>query len=110
VLAIVPATNAAEDAPTGAWRTTNKCFLATFLLTPDGLARTVYLTGERDNSAVWTWDGGTLRIVSRTFDLDSFAGRLANDRVEAEYIWHDMDKNELHTQQCVFERFTDLGI
>jgi hypothetical protein len=103
-------THAAEGAPTGAWRTTNACFLAMFLLTPDGAARTIYMTGEADNSALWTWDGTTLRIVSRTFDLDKFTGRLANDRVEADYIWHDNDKNELHTQSCTFERFTDLGI
>lgn len=110
MLAAPPAPRAAEGAPTGAWRTVNECFLAMFLLTPDGMARTIYLTGEADNSALWTWDGTTLRIVSRTFDLDMFTGRLANDRVEADYVWHDNDKNELHTQSCTFERFTDLGI
>ena len=109
-LANTPVTSAAEGAPTGAWRTTNECFLSMFLLTPDGAARTIYMTGEADNSALWTWDGTTLRIVSRTFDLDKFTGRFANDRVEADYVWHDNDKNELHTQSCSFERFTDLGI
>jgi hypothetical protein len=103
-------THAAEGAPTGAWRTVNECFLAMFLLTPDGAARTIYMTGEADNSALWTWDGMTLRIVSRTFDLDKFTARFTNDRVEADYVWHDNDKNELHTQSCTFERYTDLGI
>ncbi len=110
VLADTSKTSAAEGAPTGAWRTTNACFLAMFLLTPDGAARTIYVNGETDKSALWTWDGTTLRIVSRTFDLDKFTGRLANDQVEADYVWHDNDKDELHTQSCRFERFTDLGI
>jgi len=110
MFALAPAAISAEGAPTGAWRTTNECFLAAFLLTDDGRAHTAYLTGEHDDNAVWTWDGSTLRITSRTFDLDSFAGHVASDHVEADYVWHDLDKNELHQQSCVFERFTDLGI
>jgi hypothetical protein len=105
VAAIVPLASAAEGAPTGAWRTTNECFLAAFLLTEDGRAEAIYVTGERDGSAVWTWDGSTLRITSRTFDLDSFAGRLTNDHIDADYVWHDLDRDELHRQACEFERF-----
>src|SRR5262245_36939046 len=45
--------SAADGAPTGAWRTTNQCFLAAFLLTDDGRAEAIYLSGERDTSAVW---------------------------------------------------------
>jgi hypothetical protein len=97
--------SAADGAPTGAWRTTNQCFLAAFLLTDDGRAEAIYLSGERDATAVWTWDGSTLRITSRTFDLDSFSGTLKNDRIEADYVWHDMDNNQLHPQACEFERF-----
>ena len=99
----------AEGAPVGAWRATNECFLAAFVLTEDGRARAAYLTGERDDNAAWTWDGSTLRIISQTFDLDRFAGRLTNDRLEADYVWHDLDKDELNRQACVFERFTPLG-
>jgi hypothetical protein len=110
VLAIAPLAYAAETAPIGAWRTTNECFLAIFLLTDDGTAKTAYLTGEEDDKAAWTWDGTTLKITSAEFDLDSFAGHLTNDHIEADYVWHDMDKNELTHQACVFERFTLFGI
>ena len=48
----------------GAWRATNECFLAAFILTGNGRAHTVYLSGERDYNAAWTLDGGTLRITS----------------------------------------------
>ena len=54
----------AEGAPSGAWRTTNNCFLAAFLLDETGQAEAVYVTGERDPNLVWTWDGTTLRITS----------------------------------------------
>jgi hypothetical protein len=40
--------------------------------------------------------------------LDRFTGRLANNRLEADYVWHDLDKDQLNRQACVFERFTPL--
>ena len=105
---IAHAAYAAEGAPLGAWRTTNECFLAAFVLTEDGRAHAVYMTGERDENAAWTWDGSTLTITSQTFDLDHFTGRLANNRLEADYVWHDLDKDQLNSQACVFERFANL--
>jgi hypothetical protein len=93
----------------GAWRATNECFLAAFLLAEGGRVQAAYLSGERDDNAAWTWDGSTLRITSRTFPLDSFTGHLMNDRVEADYVWHDLQKDELHRQACVFEKFNPLG-
>ena len=48
--------------------------------------------------------------TSRSFDLDNFTGRLTNDHIEADYVWHDLDKDQLNRQACVFERFTPLGI
>ena len=60
-------------------------------------------------NAVWTWDGSTLRIASATFPLDRFTGHLANDRIEADYVWHDLDRDQLNPQTCVFERFTGRG-
>ena len=108
MLSIAPGAYAAEGAPLGAWRTTNDCFLAAFVLTEDGRARAVYMTGERDENAAWTWDGSALSITSKTFDLDRFTGRLANNRLEADYVWHDLDKDQLNRQACVFERFTPL--
>jgi hypothetical protein len=67
------------------------------------------LSGERDDNAVWTLDGGTLRITSATFPLDRFAGHLTNDRIEADYVWHDLAKDQLNSQTCVFERFAPPG-
>ena len=110
VPAIAPAASAAQGAPIGAWRTTNGCFLVAFYLTQDGRAQAAYMTGEQDADAAWTWDGSTLKIMSKTFDLDTFAGRLTNDHVEAEYVWHDLDKDQLNRQACVFERFTPFGL
>ena len=103
-----PTANAAEGAPLGAWRATNDCFLAAFILTEGGHAQAAYLSGEQENKAAWTWDGSTLKITSPTFDLDSFTGHLANDRLEADYVWHDLDKDQLNRQACVFERFMPL--
>jgi hypothetical protein len=103
---IAPVAYGAEGAPLGAWRTTNQCFLAIFLLTEDGRAKTAYLTGEQDDKAAWTWDGRTLTITSPAFDLDHFTGHLANDHIEADYVWHDLDNDKLNPQSCVFERFT----
>ena len=80
--------------------------LAAFLLTDDGRAQTAYRTGEQDEKAAWTWDGSTLKITSMTFDLDSFTAHLANDQIEADYVWHDLDRDQLNHQACVFERFT----
>ena len=104
--ALLPAAWAAQGAPTGAWRATNECFLAAFLLTEDGRAQALYLSGERDDNAAWTWDGTMLRITSQVFSLDRFAGRLAGDHVEADYVWHDLDRDTLNRQACVFERFS----
>ena len=89
----------------GAWRATNDCFLAAFVLTEGGRAQNAYLSGERDDNAAWSFDGNTLRITSATFPLDRFAGHLTNDRLEADYVWHDLEKDQLHSQTCVFERF-----
>jgi hypothetical protein len=93
----------------GAWRATNECFLAAFVLIEGGRAQTAYLSGERDDNAVWTWDGSTLRITSATFPLDRFTGHLANDRIEVDYVWHDLDKDQFNSQTCVFERFAPPG-
>ena len=93
----------------GAWRATNECFLAAFLLSEGGRAETVYVSGERDDSAAWTWDGSALRITSATFPLDRFTGHLMNDRVEADYVWHDLERDRLNSQTCVFERFAPSG-
>ena len=104
--AIVSVAYAAEAAPIGPWRATNDCLLAAFVLNAGGQAQTAYLTGEHDDNAAWTWDGSTLKITSPTFDLDTFSGHLKNDHIEADYVWHDLDKNELNRQACVFERFS----
>ena len=93
----------------GAWRATNECFLAAFILTGNGRAQAMYVSGERDDNAAWTLDGGTLRITSQAFPLDQFTGHLTNDRVEADYVWHDLAKDELNRQTCIFERFTPIG-
>jgi hypothetical protein len=93
----------------GAWRATNECFLAAFILTGNGRAQTVYLSGERDDNAAWTLDGGTLRITSQAFPLDRFIGHLTNDLIEADYVWHDLQKDVLNRQSCIFERFTPRG-
>jgi hypothetical protein len=93
----------------GAWRATNECFLAAFALIEGGRAQAVYVSGERDENAAWTWDGSNLRIVSATFPLDRFTGHLTNDRIEADYVWHDKDRDQLNQQACMFERFTPSG-
>ena len=103
---IAGAGHAAQNAPTGGWETTNQCFLAAFVLREDGRAQAAYMTGEQDDNAAWTWDGSTLTITSRIFDLDKFTGRLVNDRIEADYVWHNQDTNQLNSQSCAFERFT----
>jgi hypothetical protein len=110
VSAIALAAYAAEGAPIGAWRTTNGCFLVAFFLTEDGRAQAAYMTGEQDADAAWTWDGSTLKITSKSFDLDTFAGHLTNDQIEADYVWHDLDKDQLNRQACVFERFNPFGL
>ena len=93
----------------GAWRATNQCFLAAFILMEGGRTQAAYLSGERDDNAVWTWDGSTLRITSATFPLDRFTGHLTNDRVEADYVWHDLERDRLNAQTCVFERIAPSG-
>jgi hypothetical protein len=110
VLTSPRAADAAQGAPIGAWRTTNGCFLAAFFLTEDGRAQSAYRNGEQDSDATWTWDGSTLRITSKTFDLDTFDGRLTNGDIQADYVWHDLDKDQLNRQACVFERFTPFGL
>ena len=93
----------------GGWRATNECFLAAFILTGNGRAQAMYVSGERDDNATWTLDGGTLRITSQAFPLDRFDGHLTDDRIEADYVWHDLEKDELNRQTCIFERFTPFG-
>jgi hypothetical protein len=93
----------------GAWHTTNGCFLAAFVLIDGGRAQSAYLSGERDDNAAWTWDGATLQITSATFPLDRFSGHLTNDRIEVDYVWHDLEKDQLHSQACVFERGAPSG-
>jgi hypothetical protein len=94
----------AADPPLGAWRSTNQCFLAAFLLAEDGRAQAIYLSGERDDDASWSWDGAMLKIVSRKFPLDGFDGRTADDRIEADYVWHELETDQYHREPCVFER------
>lgn len=98
--------HAAQNAPLGAWQTTNQCFLVGFLLNEDGRALAAYMTGETDENAAWTWDGSTLTITSRVFDLDQFAGRVVNSGIEADYVWHNNDTDQLNRQSCAFERVT----
>lgn len=93
----------------GGWRATNECFLAAFVVAEGGRVQTVYLSGEHDDKATWTWDGSTLNIKSPTFPLDVFTGHLTDDHLEVDYVWHNLDKDELNRQSCVFERFKPGG-
>ena len=102
--AIAFAARAADGAPLGAWRTTNQCFLALFVLSQDGRAQAAYLSGEREENATWMWDGTTLTITSPTFPLDRFRGRVTTDGVDADYTWHDLDRDQFNQQTCRFER------
>lgn len=95
---------AAEVPPLGFWRTTNQCFLEVFVLTEGGHAQTAYETGEQETNAAWTWDGTTLTITSPMFPEDKFTARIADDHVEANYVWHDLDRDLLNEQACTFER------
>lgn len=104
------AADAGRENLTGVWRATNDCFLRFFVLIDGGRAQALYMTGERDENAVWTWDGTTLHIVSQTFPLDRFDGKLTSDGVEAAYTWHDLDRDQLNTQTCAFERYMPTGI
>ena len=101
--------NAADDAPPGPplgpWRTTNDCFLSAFNVLADGHVETVYLNGERDGRAHWSFEDGTLTISSGLFPEDSFEGVVMGDIIEAEFVWHDFDRDELNPQQCIFRRF-----
>ena len=104
-LALAPASSlAADDAPIGFWRTTNQCFLVVFVLSENGHAQTAYDSGEQEVNAAWTWDGATLSITSPLFPEDKFTAHMADDHVQAEYVWHDLDKDQLNQQACVFER------
>jgi hypothetical protein len=102
--AVAGAAYAADMPPVGAWRTTNQCFLAVFLLTDNGRAQAAYLSGEREENASWTWDGSTLMITSPAFPLDSFAAHVRGENLEADYTWHDLERDQLNRQTCVFER------
>ena len=102
--AFAPLAHGAEGAPLGFWRATNDCFLEVFLVGENGHAQTAYRSGEQEPNGAWTWDGTTLKITSPMFPEDEFTGHLANDRVEADYVWHDLDRNQLNRQSCVFER------
>ena len=96
---------AADTAPIGFWRTTNECFLALLVITEGGNAQAAYLSGEREENAAWTWDGSTLKVTSPMFPQDEFTGHVAAaDRVEADYVWHDLERDQLNRQACVFER------
>lgn len=103
------AANAQPGRLIGGWRSTNECFLAAFVLAEGGRVQTAYLSGEHDDNAAWTWDGSILTIRSPTFPLDLFTGRLTDDHLEVDYVWHNLDKDELNRQSCVFERFTTRG-
>jgi hypothetical protein len=100
----VAAASGAEGSPIGAWRTTNQCFLAVFVLSEGGRAQAAYLSGEREENATWTWDGSTLTIMSPMFPLDRFTGHLTSDGVDADYTWHDLDRDQFNSQMCRFER------
>lgn len=103
-IAIASAAYGADNAPVGFWRTTNQCFLVVFVLAEDGHAQTAYNSGEQETNAAWTWDGATLSITSPLFPEDKFTAHVADDHVQAEYVWHDLDKDQLNQQACVFER------
>jgi hypothetical protein len=102
--------HAAEGAPLGFWRATNDCFLAVFVLVENGQAQAAYKSGEQEPNGMWTWDGTTLKITSPMFPEDEFTGRLANDHVEADYVWHDLDRDQLNRQSCVFERVEPMRL
>jgi hypothetical protein len=104
------AASGAEGAPLGAWRTTNQCFLAIFVLTEGGHAQAAYLSGEREENASWSWDGSTLTITSPMFPLDRFTGHVTTDGVDADYTWHDLDRDQLNTQMCRFERVDPIRL
>ena len=95
--------HSADGAPVGFWRATNDCFLAVFLIGANGHAQTAYQSGEQDDNGAWTWDGTTLKITSPMFPQDEFTAHVASDRVEAEYVWHDLERDQLNRQSCVFE-------
>ena len=107
---IASAAQGADGAPVGFWRTTNECFLALIVLTDDGHAQAAYLSGEREENAAWTWDGTTLKITSPMFPQDEFTGRVTNDRLEADYVWHDLQRDQLNRQSCVFERASAIRL
>lgn len=100
---------AADAVPDGGWRTTNNCFLAAFNLAEGGRAETRYLSGEMDDGAQWHLEDGKLTITSEVFPMDSFEGEITGDRIEAEFVWHDLDLDQLHPQNCTFERFRRAG-
>jgi hypothetical protein len=101
---------AAEGAPVGFWRSANDCFMAIFVLSADGNAQAIYQSGEREDKAAWTWDGTTLKITSPMFPQDEFTGRLEGERLAADYVWHDLDRDQLNRQACVFERFMPIQL
>jgi hypothetical protein len=98
------------DAPLGAWRTTNECFLALIYVSADGSAQAAYLSGEHEDDAAWSWDGTTLTIIAPTFPQDSFTAQLADGGLAADYVWHELDTDMFHTETCLFEKVTESEI
>lgn len=96
---------ARDPALVGPWRATNDCFLSAFNLLADGHVETVYLNGERDGRAHWDSEDDTLTITSDLFPQDSFEGEVTGDNIEADYVWHDIDRDEYNPQECSFQRF-----
>lgn len=102
---------AADSAPIGFWRTTNECFLALLVITEGGHAQAAYLSGEREENAAWIWDGSTLKVTSPMFPQDEFTAHVTSvDRVEADYVWHDLERDQLNRQSCVFERVMPIRL
>lgn len=111
LVAAASAAYAADGPPIGFWRTTNECFLALLIITEGGHAQAAYLSGEREENAAWTWDGSTLKVTSPMFPQDEFTGHVASaDRVEADYVWHDLERDQLNRQACVFERVMPIRL
>ena len=76
------------------------------VLTENGHAQAAYKSGEQEANAAWTWDGTTLTITSPMFPQDQFTGHMSDDHVQADYVWHDLEKDQLNRQACTFERVT----
>ena len=105
LVALATGAYAAVGAPVGFWRATNDCFLAVFLLGENGHAQAAYTSGEQEQKRYVDLarhppsDHRSQRSLRARIDGTD----PANDRVEAEYVWHDLDKDQLNRQSCVFE-------